>query len=72
MQWHKGHGTDNGGHVHYGLQTGDGGYVIFTDSDTAGAMGENNFGLMKIAPDHAGDWLAATGQIVLDTRTTIL
>ncbi|MHC4534199.1 MAG: hypothetical protein ACYS6K_09615 [Planctomycetota bacterium] len=32
--------------------TSDGGYIIFTDSDTAGAMGENNFGLMKIAPDH--------------------
>ena len=115
LEWHKGHDTDNGDHVHYGLQTSDGGYVlvggtgdeyeysksghpkgrsdlwlvyvvktdpignlmweslyrslegnnageyinltsdggyvIFTDSDTAGAMEENNFGLMKIAPD---------------------
>jgi hypothetical protein len=33
--------------------TSDGGYVIFTDSDTAGVMGENNFGLMKIVPAHA-------------------
>ncbi|MHC4436146.1 MAG: hypothetical protein ACYS3S_02215, partial [Planctomycetota bacterium] len=32
--------------------TSDGGYIIFTDSDTAGAMGENNFGLMKIMPEH--------------------
>jgi hypothetical protein len=31
--------------------TSDGGYVIFTDSDTAGDMRPNNFGLMKIAPD---------------------
>lgn len=31
--------------------TRDGGYVVFTDSDTAGSMGEENFGLMKIAPD---------------------
>ncbi|MCH8291074.1 hypothetical protein IH992_08255 [Candidatus Poribacteria bacterium] len=31
--------------------TRDGGYVVFTDSDTVGSMGENNFGLMKIAPD---------------------
>ncbi len=31
--------------------TSDGGYIIFTDSDTAGNMGGSNFGLMKIAPD---------------------
>ena len=31
--------------------TRDGGYVIFTDSDTAGTMGSNNFGLMKIGPE---------------------
>jgi len=35
--------------------TSDGGYIIFTDSDTAGDMGANNFGLMKIAPDHVPD-----------------
>jgi hypothetical protein len=35
--------------------TSDGGYVVFTDSDTAGSMGSNNFGLMKIAPDTPGD-----------------
>ncbi|MHC4791128.1 MAG: DUF4982 domain-containing protein, partial [Planctomycetota bacterium] len=35
--------------------TSDGGYIIFTDSDTAGDMGANNFGLMKIAPDTPGD-----------------
>ena len=28
IQWHKGHGTDNGDHVHYGLQTSDGGYIM--------------------------------------------
>ncbi|MHC4721704.1 MAG: hypothetical protein ACYS6I_03240, partial [Planctomycetota bacterium] len=28
MQWHKGHGTDRGDHVHYGLQTSDGGYIM--------------------------------------------
>ena len=33
--------------------TSDGGYVVFTDSDTAGSMGSNNFGLMKIAADRA-------------------
>jgi predicted GH43/DUF377 family glycosyl hydrolase len=35
--------------------TNDAGYIIFTDSDTAGAMEENNFGLMKIAPNHVCD-----------------
>ena len=35
--------------------TSDGGYVIFTDSDTAGSLGKNNFGIMKIAPDHVHD-----------------
>ncbi|MEO2003380.1 MAG: hypothetical protein ABGY41_04730 [Candidatus Poribacteria bacterium] len=33
--------------------TSYGGYVVFTDSDTVGEMGEENFGLMKIAPDAA-------------------
>jgi hypothetical protein len=28
MQWHKGHGTDKGDHVHYGMQTSDGGYIM--------------------------------------------
>ncbi|MHC4758334.1 MAG: hypothetical protein ACYTE8_06730 [Planctomycetota bacterium] len=34
--------------------TNDGGYIIFTDSDTAGSMGSNDFGIMKIAPDTSG------------------
>ncbi|MHC4133153.1 MAG: hypothetical protein ACYSYW_07975 [Planctomycetota bacterium] len=32
----------------------DGGYVIFNDSNTAGSMRPNNFGIMKIAPDTSG------------------
>ena len=35
--------------------TSDGGYIVFTDSDTAGSMGSNNYGLMKIAPDGRAD-----------------
>jgi len=27
MQWHKGHGTSYGNHVHEGMQTSDGGYI---------------------------------------------
>ena len=34
--------------------TSDGGYVVFTDSDTAGKMRSSNFGLMKIAADRTG------------------
>jgi hypothetical protein len=41
--------------------TGDGGYIVFTDSDTAGSMGENNFGLMKLAPDTIGAEMKNTG-----------
>jgi len=51
MEWHKGQGTETGDHVHYGLQSSDGGYVIFTDSDTAGSMGSNDYGIMKMAPN---------------------
>jgi hypothetical protein len=27
MEWHKGHGTSFGNHVHEGIQTSDGGYI---------------------------------------------
>ncbi|MBT5531953.1 hypothetical protein HOK31_02765 [Candidatus Poribacteria bacterium] len=37
--------------------TRDGGYVVFTDSDTAGSMGGENFGLVKIAPDGTSEEL---------------
>jgi hypothetical protein len=42
--------------------TSDGGYVVFTDSDTAGSMGSNNYGLMKIAPDTPGDFKTPQAQ----------
>lgn len=51
MEWHRGHGTDHEDHVHYGLQTSDGGYVVFSDTDTAGSKQPNNFGVMKLVPD---------------------
>jgi hypothetical protein len=44
-------GLDGNNAGEYINLTSDGGYVVFTDSDTVGAMGEENFGLMKIAPD---------------------
>ena len=46
--------------------TSDGGYIVFTDSDTAGDMGANNFGLMKIAPDHVPDSLPPAGVDFID------
>jgi hypothetical protein len=54
LMWEGLYGSHEGNNAgEYINLTSDGGYVIFTDSDTAGVMGENNFGLMKIAPDHA-------------------
>ena len=41
MQWHKGHGTNNGDHVHYGLQTSDGGYIM-TGQTSEGRRGSSD------------------------------
>ena len=34
IEWHKGHGTDGGDHVHYGMQTSDGGYIMVGQTET--------------------------------------
>jgi hypothetical protein len=56
LMWEGLYGSLEGNNAgEYVNLTSDGGYVIFTDSDTAGVMGENNFGLMKISPDPVYD-----------------
>lgn len=51
LQWQAVYGDPEGNNAgEYINLTRDGGYVIFTDSDTAGTMGSNNFGIMKLAP----------------------
>jgi len=51
MQWHKGHGTDNGDHVHYGLQTSDGGYIM-TGETSEGKRGSD---ILVVKTDANGD-----------------
>jgi hypothetical protein len=52
LQWQAVYGDPVGNNAgEYINLTRDGGYVIFTDSDTAGAMESGNFGLMKLSPE---------------------
>jgi poly(3-hydroxybutyrate) depolymerase len=59
MQWHKGHGTDNGDHVHYGLQTSDGGYIM-TGETSEGRRGSD---ILVVKTDEKGDlqWQKVVG-----------
>ena len=45
-------GPDNGNNAaeYIGL-TDDGGYILFTDTDSTGEMTPNNFGFMKLTPE---------------------
>ncbi len=52
MQWHKGHGTDSGDHVHYGLQTSDGGYIM-TGQTSEGRRGFSD--MLVVKTDAEGD-----------------
>ena len=51
MQWHKGHGTDQSDHVHYGLQCRDGGYVMA--GQTSGPR--RNSDMLVVKTDEQGD-----------------
>ncbi|MHC4130547.1 MAG: hypothetical protein ACYSR3_00925, partial [Planctomycetota bacterium] len=59
MQWHKGHGTDNGDHVHYGLQTSDGGYIMTGES----SEGRGGSDILVVKTDEKGDlqWQKVVG-----------
>ena len=39
IEWYKGYGTDGGDHVHHGMQTSDGGYIMVgqTEKDRNGS-----------------------------------
>ncbi|HIJ70497.1 MAG TPA: DUF4982 domain-containing protein [Planctomycetes bacterium] len=52
MQWHKGHGTDNGDHVHYGMQTSDGGYIM-AGQTSEGRRGSSD--MLVVKTDMNGD-----------------
>ena len=60
MQWHHGHGTDNGEHVHEGMQTSDGGFIGIgqTDEDH-----ERGFDILVVKTDANGilEWQRIIG-----------
>ena len=49
---HKGHGIDRGDHVHYGMQTSDGGYIMAGHKLISGTVSDNtdifDFWLVKV------------------------
>ncbi|MHC4150697.1 MAG: hypothetical protein ACYSSP_01185, partial [Planctomycetota bacterium] len=60
MQWHKGHGTDNGEHVHYGLQTSDGGYIM-TGGTSEGRRGSSDMLVVKTDSNGELQWQKIIG-----------
>jgi hypothetical protein len=59
MQWHKGHGTERGDHVHYGLQTSDGGYIMA--GQTSESPGASNMLIIKTDPEGQLQWQKIIG-----------
>jgi len=59
IEWVKGYGNPNGGHVHYGMQTSDGGYIAVGTS----SIGENRYVGLIIKTDSLGnkEWLTNVG-----------
>jgi len=59
VEWVKGYGNPNGGHVHYGMQTGDGGYIAVGTS----SIGEERYVGLIIKTDSLGnkEWLTNVG-----------
>ena len=52
LKWQGLYGSPDGNNAaEYINLTNDGGFVIFTDSDTVGVMKQHNFGLMKLRPE---------------------
>ena len=52
LKWKGLYGSPDGNNAaEYINLTNDGGFVIFTDSDTVGVMKQHNFGLMKLMPE---------------------
>ena len=62
MEWHKGHGTHRGDHVHYGLQTSDGGYIMV--GQTTDGVREYASDMLVVKTDANGDleWQEVLGE----------
>ncbi|MCK4747599.1 MAG: hypothetical protein KAT15_11205, partial [Bacteroidales bacterium] len=61
MQWHRGHGTAYGNHVHEGMQTSDGGYIGI--GQTWESEGSDYSEMIVIKTDASGnkDWQKVIG-----------
>ena len=59
IAWVKGYGNPNGGHVHHGMQTSDGGYIAVGTS----SIGEERYVGLIIKTDSLGnkEWLTNVG-----------
>ena len=59
VEWVKGFGNPDGGHVHHGMQTSDGGYIAVGNS----SIGEENYVGLIIKVDSLGnkEWLTNVG-----------
>lgn len=59
VEWIKGYGNPNGGHVHYGMQTSDGGYIAVGTS----SIGEEKYVGLIVKTDSLGnkEWLTNVG-----------
>ena len=60
IEWHKGHGTDGGDHVHYGMQTSDGGYIMVGQTE----KDRNGSDMLVVKTDAKGnlEWQKVKGQ----------
>ena len=59
MEWHKGYGTDGGDHVHYGMQTSDGGYIMVGQTE----KDQNGSDMLVVKTDATGnlEWQKVKG-----------
>ena len=64
MEWHKGQGTPRGDHVHYGLQTSDGGYIMV--GQTVDGVGEYASDMLVVKTD--GPSASASGRRIWSAR----
>ena len=51
VEWHKGHGTDRSDHVHYGLESRDGGYIMAGET----ADSRRSSDMLVVKTDHIGE-----------------
>ena len=61
MQWHKGHGTSYGNHVHEGMQTSDGGYISIGQTWESGSSDYTQMLVIKTYANGNKEWQKIIG-----------